>query len=118
MPANSDTFRFVILEHDHPYLHWDLLLESGESLDAWRLLERPTLNCWLPAESLPAHRTLYLDYEGPVSNNRGSVIRIQAGRFRKQSWSGDEGVLALSDNTFATTAQYRCSASRAEWRFS
>ena len=29
--------RFVILEHDHPHLHWDLMLEADGSLHAWRL---------------------------------------------------------------------------------
>src|SRR5437879_2020084 len=29
--------RFVILEHDHPQLHWDLMLEAGPALRTWRL---------------------------------------------------------------------------------
>src|SRR5437868_1093145 len=33
--------RFVVLEHDWPSLHWDFLLEAGEVLLAWRLLEEP-----------------------------------------------------------------------------
>ena len=27
--------RFVILEHDHPEVHWDLMLEAGASLFAF-----------------------------------------------------------------------------------
>src|SRR5205807_395991 len=33
--------RFVILEHDHPELHWDLMLEAGPVLRTWRLAAPP-----------------------------------------------------------------------------
>ena len=33
--------RFVILEHDHPQLHWDFMLEVGEVLWTWRLATAP-----------------------------------------------------------------------------
>lgn len=75
--------RFVILSHDHPAQHWDLLVEDGESLRAWRLLRRPGNDPdRIPAEPLPPHRLLYLDYEGPVSGNRGTVARVDAGECR------------------------------------
>jgi hypothetical protein len=73
--------RFVILEHDHPFLHWDLMLETGDVLRAWRLLEQPAVGRTIQAEALGDHRLLYLDYEGPVSGNRGSVHRWDAGTF-------------------------------------
>ena len=73
--------RFVILEHDHPILHWDLFLEAGNVLRAWRILEQPTPNVDLPAEGSAAHRLMYLDYEGSVSGNRGTVTRFAAGTF-------------------------------------
>ena len=84
--------RFAILIHDHPFVHWDLLLESGATARTWRLLESPER--WLSpaspiaivAEPLAAHRLMYLDHEGPVSRERGRVARWDAGTF---DWLSD-----------------------------
>jgi DNA polymerase Ligase (LigD) len=74
--------RFVILEHDHPELHWDLLLEAGGVLQTWRLAHAPEVGSQpIEASALGDHRILYLDYEGPVSGNRGVVKRWDAGIF-------------------------------------
>lgn len=73
--------RFVILTHDHPHFHWDFMLEWGDRLRTWRLEKEPALNVPIMAESLPDHRLAYLDYEGPVSGNRGEVKRWDAGEF-------------------------------------
>src|SRR5947199_376784 len=56
--------RFVILEHDHPARHWDLLLESEGVLRAWRLPAPPQGDALVQANF--DHRLFYLDYEGPV----------------------------------------------------
>lgn len=79
--------RYVILEHDHPVLHWDFMLEAGDVLRTWRLAERPELGRTIAAETLPDHRRVYLDYEGPVSGNRGYVTRWDVGSF---TWFADE----------------------------
>ncbi len=72
--------RFVILEHDHPFLHWDLMLECGAVLRTWRLLSLPRPGeGW--AEAAFDHRLLYLSYEGPISGNRGTVRRWESGEF-------------------------------------
>src|SRR5205823_5835731 len=73
--------RFVILEHDWPTRHWDLLLEAGGVLRAWRLLDEPVPGTPVPAEPNADHRLFYLDYEGPVSGGRGNVSRWAAGVF-------------------------------------
>ena len=70
--------RFVILTHDHPKLHWDLMVEWEGTLRTWRLLQEPCLGD-IPAEQLADHRLAYLDYEGPVSRNRGDVRRHDSG---------------------------------------
>lgn len=75
------TRRFVILEHDHPFLHWDLLLEFGDILKSFRLLEFPKASVWIDSESLPDHRTLYLDFEGEISGNRGTVKQVHSGQY-------------------------------------
>ena len=73
--------RFVLLEHDHPFLHWDLMLECGDVLRTWRLDRIPAVAETIFAEPLPDHRLMYLDYEGPVSGNRGTVKQIDKGDF-------------------------------------
>jgi DNA polymerase Ligase (LigD) len=80
--ADSPMPRYVILEHDHPCLHWDLMLEWGESLRTWRLDRPPAGGEPIVAERLTDHRLAYLDYEGPVSGNRGTVKRWDAGEYQ------------------------------------
>jgi len=108
--------RFVLLYHKCPPgyerpSHWDFMLEAGDSLRTWALVEMP--RSWpaaqartasiiadcapasdsntVGAELLGDHRRDYLDYEGPLSGERGRVIRIDAGMFQtvaesSQSW--------------------------------
>ena len=73
--------RFVILTHDHPFLHWDFMLEQGESLRTWRLSAEPNSGGEISAEPLPDHRLEYLDYEGPVSGDRGDVTQWDRGEY-------------------------------------
>jgi hypothetical protein len=79
--------RFVILEHDHPILHWDLMLEAGDALQTWRLAAPPVIGATIEATALGDHRHAYLDYEGPVSGGRGSVKRWDAGEFSEEAGS-------------------------------
>src|SRR5438045_327544 len=73
--------RFVILEHDHPSLHWDLMLETGEVLRTWRLAQPPEPAKAISATYLAEHRRMYLDYEGPISGDRGRVRRWDSGSY-------------------------------------
>jgi hypothetical protein len=74
---------FVLLEHTLPDgIHWDLMVElPGRPLLAtWRLAENPlTWRAGVPAERIGDHRQAYLDYEGPVSDGRGEVRRLDRG---------------------------------------
>jgi hypothetical protein len=79
--------RYVILEHDYPVLHWDFMLEAGDVLRTWRLAAPPAPQQTVQATYLSGHRRMYLDYEGPVSGNRGWVTRWDAGTF---TWLADE----------------------------
>jgi hypothetical protein len=87
--------RFVILTHDWPVPHWDLLLEQGEVLRAWRLMAEPVPDQEIPLEAIPDHRKLYLDYEGPVSGERGSVARWDWGAYDLLEDDPDELTLRL-----------------------
>jgi hypothetical protein len=73
--------RFVILEHDHPATHWDFMLEVGTALRTWRLEALPEPGRPVEAVASFDHRAVYLDYEGPVSGNRGTVRRWDSGTF-------------------------------------
>ena len=96
--------RFAILIHDHPFLHWDLLVEQDGALRSWRLLESPER--WslasnrpsLRAEPIPDHRLAYLEYEGPVSRERGTVQRWDGGDAEWLEQSPKQIVLKLSGN--------------------
>lgn len=111
--------RFVILEHDHPFLHWDLLMQKGDALKAWRLLEAVQVGAWLSSESIPDHRLKYLDYEGPVSGDRGTVTRIAAGRFSEsESRISTRREFKLFDCELATSAVCRLDdATKPQWYF-
>jgi len=99
--------RFVILEHDHPFLHWDLMLESAGVLRTWRLLELPEPGQAMRAEPLGEHRILYLTYEGPISGNRGTVKRWDAGDYLPIDETGDRITLELNGARLSGTAEMR-----------
>ena len=99
--------RLVILEHDHPFLHWDLLLEEESSARTWRLLRKPCLGEPIAAEPLPDHRLMYLDYEGAVSGDRGTVNRFLSGTYEPTLDQTDVLAFALSGNSFADSVLIR-----------
>jgi hypothetical protein len=96
--------RFVLLLHECPGdrprpTHCDLLFECDGFLEAWSLDELPgdwrTLAGDVPSSMFAAtntvaagrladHRLAYLDYEGPVSGDRGTVRRLDAGTFHER----------------------------------
>ena len=86
--------RFVLLRHECPNdipkpSHWDFMLERDGVLCTWELRALPlqwsnsedTAEEAMQVTRLPDHRIDYLEYEGPVSNNRGSVSRVDSGTF-------------------------------------
>ncbi len=87
--------RFVILEHSWNGVHWDLMLEEKDALRTWALESPLAEGRCVPARSLADHRRVYLDYEGPVSGNRGSVRRVESGTYKALCWSEDRVVVRL-----------------------
>ena len=77
----SDQRRYVVLWHegiDNP--HFDFMCEWRDHSPLITL----RYESWPPDdpnrfERLPDHRRKYLDYEGPISSNRGFVSRVAAG---------------------------------------
>jgi hypothetical protein len=92
--------RFVLLLHECPddrprATHCDLMLEDGAALRTWALSRLP--HDWrllsadanlidatntVDAEQLADHRLAYLDYEGPISGDRGAVHRLDQGTYQ------------------------------------
>ena len=97
--------QFVLLEHDHPQLHWDFMLESGEVLQTWRLDQIPHEPDNIDALPLPDHRKVYLDYEGPVSGGRGSVKQVDRGDFELLESSDNDLVVLLRGTLLQGTAR-------------
>ena len=70
--------RFVVQEHTVTPgdVHFDLMIEDGDVLVTFQLEQPP----WGPQGRAPTrgrrsfdHRARYLDYEGPISGDRGAV---------------------------------------------
>ena len=83
--------QFVVLQHDAPRgRHWDFMLETQGALATWALAEPPDAAAAIAAEALPDHRLDYLDYEGPISEGRGSVTRWDRGTYQLRRHAPDE----------------------------
>jgi hypothetical protein len=104
--------RFVILHHELPAqhalatgraTHWDLMLEWGDVLRTWALPAPPAYGQTCQAEQLADHRAAYLDYEGPVSGNRGQVTRWDTGHYEVQQQDDTTLRLTLQGQRLATT---------------
>lgn len=102
--------RFVILEHDHPHRHWDLMLEAGDRLRTWRLAAPPADEITVDAEAAPDHRHAYLDYEGPVSGGRGTVVRWDAGTFTTELDEPERLVVVLAGGRYCGRVCLSCDA--------
>jgi len=84
---DETTRLFVLLLHTlSDKTHWDLCLDLGEVLATWQIAGDPaslsTGGAPLPARRIADHRRAYLDYEGPISGNRGEVRRVDRGTWR------------------------------------
>ena len=108
--------RFAVLTHDHPRLHWDLLLEDGPACRTWRLGAEPSPAAATPAEQIADHRLVYLAYEGPVSGNRGNVTRWDVGEFEWIADSADRIELNLAGTKLR--GRYLLRQSGDGWEFS
>ncbi len=116
--------RFAILEHDWPGTHLDFLLECDGVLKAWRFPSDTIPSIPTAATSNVDHRSHYLDYEGPVPGDRGSVTRRDGGelewlecrpeamRFRLGGtiWHGEFELIRIDETTWQLTARNRGSS--------
>jgi len=102
--------RFVLHRHETPPdypqpSHWDLMLQFGDRLRTWALaypLDSPETQI---AEALADHRSAYLDYEGPISGNRGTVRRDDHGEYEVLTDTEDELRVRLQGQRLCGTLQ-------------
>lgn len=121
--------RFVLLRHigspaSSLVSHWDLMLECDGALATWRLDWLP--QSWVAAfgvhDSTPSplaagesahavqlapHRLAYLDYEGPLSGDRGSVSRWDDGRYDATHRNDDAWAFTLSGRILRVQVQLK-----------
>ena len=82
--------RFVLLCHNTTgnQFHWDFLFEGPDGCKTFSASQESVeevqrtgiLQC--AVTPLADHRLAYLDYEGPVSGDRGSVRRLDFGTYQ------------------------------------
>ncbi|MER3415356.1 MAG: hypothetical protein C4297_03970 [Gemmataceae bacterium] len=115
----TDTLRrrFVILEHHHNGMHYDFMLEIEGRLQTWRVADLPTApGNLVPAQPLPDHRIVYLDYEGPISGDRGFVRRYDTGYYEVVSDYVSAKVVRLYGSK--VRGLWRLEQAGSEWLFS
>lgn len=80
----QNDLRFTILLHELPdgSFHWDFLLEisDNEKLATWACVSQPGGKSFSGCKIFN-HRPVYLDYEGEISGNRGTVTQYDTGTY-------------------------------------
>jgi hypothetical protein len=103
--------RYVVLRHEgiaEP--HFDLMFEiaTESALVTWRSMEWP-IHTGSILTKLADHRRAYLDYEGPISGDRGFVRRVTSGFYLLDCCNADQFDAVFSDTgvEFTLTRQTR-----------
>ena len=111
--------RFALLIHDGPRgLHYDFFLEAGQTLKTWALPHLPEPGAAFSCEALADHRSIYLDYEGPISGGRGTVSRWDGGDYEAEAWSDNEVIVQLAGSKISGRIELRRQGdSGGQWRF-
>jgi hypothetical protein len=110
---------YVVLEHDSPDgVHFDFMLQVGQVLRTWALPQPPIAGAEMVGRVLPDHRLKYLEYEGPVSGNRGSVVRHDGGDYRLLQEGKSEIIVQLSGEKFTGRVMLkRLGEESDQWQF-
>jgi hypothetical protein len=115
--------RYVVLRHDPPNentraVHWDFMIETGAALRTWALDAEPAAGKTIRAKSLADHRLVYLDYEGPISGDRGTVSKWDSGSFEILAETPTELQLRLSGGRWTGTVKISQDAADSQrWTF-
>jgi len=82
---STEPGKFVIQQHSTADgVHWDLMLESDDCLQTWRLAKNPTevASHSIEAVKIFDHPLKFLTYEGPVNEGKGRVQIAEAGTYQ------------------------------------
>ena len=124
LPRAGQAGRYVVLRHRVPAApadrtggatapsrgdHYDWMFEADGHLLTWASEQwcAATQAAVLAALPLPPHRLAYLDYEGEVSGNRGTVDRVEAGTHRLLHVALDRYVFAVQGGRTGVVTIYR-----------
>jgi hypothetical protein len=81
--------------------HFDLMLEHGEGLRTWRLVNT-AFQVFQVARQIKDHRKSYLDFEGEVSGDRGRVKIWDTGTYTIDEWRDDRIQVAIVGRSLKT----------------
>ena len=74
--------RMVIQKHSKgDEVHYDLMLESPQTLWTWRFADVPGSLSDQPCERIQDHDRRFLEYEGELSPGLGEVAIVEGGTF-------------------------------------
>jgi len=91
-PEHSSSQPTVLLRHTAPQgVHHDWLIARPGCDRLWTARVQPSSADWARLTSftltrLPPHRRLYLTYEGPLTDGRGHVERVDEGTVHILDW--------------------------------
>ena len=111
--------RFAVLEHSWNGVHWDLLLETvpEEPLRTWAIDAPIVFDVELLARSSADHCAIYLDYEGPIADGRGSVRRVDYGVYESIQWTDDHIKIRIKGTQLEGLIDLRRIAESSSWSF-
>ena len=98
-------------------MHWDFMLEYEAALRTWRLALSPVRAGAIAAEAIADHRLAYLDYEGPVTGNRGTVTALDRGEYLPVVNDGDIVEVELRGDKFKGRARLSRLSESGNWEF-
>jgi hypothetical protein len=93
------------------------MLEKEAALRTWRLMQAPGGPGIIDAVPLAEHRLTYLDFEGPVSGNRGTVVAFDRGEYTIIDETGDSIVVSLRGGKLQGQASIFHLRDSESWRF-
>ena len=103
--------RYVIHFHSGAGDHYDFMIEHGPALLTWRIapddLDPFLGGSEIHAERIGDHRRAYLDYEGPVSCDRGMVRLVESGTVEESATAEGECRFRLAGERMRGTVEMK-----------
>ncbi len=94
------------------------MFERGGALRTWSVEREPSSTAAIEARELADHRLDYLDYQGPVSADRGTVRRWDAGEYSLEEEALDRWIVSLRGARLIGRMTLERSESDHSWRVS